>query len=88
MSAKCSHFSLLPLSFCRVYYNASVVNSPYPIGLNIALGDVDAQSVGDPTYGLRHEMWWNGTKGGHTFLSQYGTLVLEPGNKPSDTARG
>lgn len=55
------------------------------VGLNIALGDTDLETNGDPTFGLRHEMWWAGNTtcaGGvncHTLLYQLGQLVLEPG---------
>ena len=58
------------------------------VGLNIALGDTDTSEEGDPVYGLRHEMWWNGStgcnQGGncYTYLYQFGLLHLEPGPKP------
>ena len=70
-----------------VFYNASAHVQPVPIGLNIALGDVDdeSESADDP-YGLRHEMWLHGAKANGTIptqLSQFGTLILEPGNKPA-----
>jgi SSS family solute:Na+ symporter len=65
-----------------VFYNSTTMTAPVPVGLNIALGDVDTPGEADPTYGLRHEMWFNGTKGNHTNLSNFGTLILEPGNMP------
>ena len=69
-----------------VYYNVS--QGSVNMGLNIALGDTDTFTQGDPTYGLRHEMWWNGNTSCanhgncHTLLSYFGTLVMEPGAKP------
>jgi solute:Na+ symporter, SSS family len=67
----------------NVFYNASIQTEPVPIGLNIALGDVDDEDETHDSYGLRHEMWFNGTVGLHTNLCQFGTLILEPGNKPA-----
>lgn len=77
------------------YYNplqaGSGLNQAILVGMNIAVGDVDQEAQGDPTYGLRHEMWFNGTKGQcsglsgncHTLLSEFGWLWLEPGPKPA-----
>jgi SSS family solute:Na+ symporter len=59
-----------------VFYDPAM--GPTPIGINIALGDVDTPEEGDPVYGLRHEMWTNGTKTDRTMLYQFGTLWLEP----------
>ena len=67
------------------FYNGS---APVTLGLNVALGDADAVSAGDPVYGLRHEMWWAGVaacpEGGncHTLRRLFGDLVLEPGARP------
>lgn len=66
----------------RTYYNATTMNYPVPIGLNIAIGDVDNTDTVGPVYGLRHEMWFSGSLGNHTNLSAFGKLVLEPGNLP------
>lgn len=47
-----------------------------PLGVNVALGDVDTRAEGDSFYGLRHEQWWNGTKAGRTNLGEFGRLIL------------
>lgn len=76
-----------------VCYSASAT-APVSMGLNIALGDTDAQAQGDATFGLRHEMWWAGNTSCaghgncHTLLSQFGTLVMEPGPRPPRSAAG
>lgn len=54
------------------------------MGLNIALGDIDWPDSGakqDYTW-FNHEDWWAGEKGKRTWLKQYGTLIVEPGEKP------
>ena len=72
-----------------VCYNASAAAGPVEMGLNIALGDTDTPAQGDATFGLRHEMWWSGNTSCaqhgncHTLLSYFGTLVMEPGPKPT-----
>ena len=53
------------------------------IGLNIALGDTDAQRTGDATYGLRHEQWPCGTPGGRTNLGELCEFWLMSGRRPS-----
>jgi SSS family solute:Na+ symporter len=62
-------------------------NTSWPattMGINIAIGDTDQPSEGDPEYGLRHEMWFSGNKGCglqgncHCYLDQFGQLVLQP----------
>jgi SSS family solute:Na+ symporter len=64
------------------WWNASW--PPTRMGLNIALGDTDGQEQASQ-FGLRHEMWWSGNtscQGGgncHTWLYQFGELVMEPG---------
>jgi SSS family solute:Na+ symporter len=68
------------------FWNAS--QGAVEMGLNIALGDTDTPAEGDPTFGLRHEMWWAGNTSCqghgncHTLLSYFGTLVMEPGPRP------
>lgn len=67
-------------------------NTTWPattLGLNIAIGDTDSAAVGDPTYGLRHEMWWSGnatcgslTGNCHCYLYMFGQLTLEPSTRP------
>lgn len=65
-----------------VYWNTSWPATT--LGINIAIGDTDSEAVGDPTFGLRHEMWYSGNTscagGGncHTLLYQFGQLTLEP----------
>lgn len=53
------------------------------VGFNIALGDADTPALGDPVFGLRHEMWLSGTTCAwtncHCLLREFATLVLEPG---------
>ena len=51
------------------------------MGLNIALGDVDTQAVGQPDYGIRHEMWPCGNAAGRTNLCQFCTFVMKHGPK-------
>jgi hypothetical protein len=61
------------------------------MGFNIALGDTDNESASKGNeFGLRHEMWFNGTHNAsipgnqHTFLSEFGRLWLMPGPKPAE----
>jgi SSS family solute:Na+ symporter len=56
------------------------------VGLNIALGDVDTQKVGDAYFGIHHENWISGRSCGpptsspncHTFKSEFAQLLLDP----------
>jgi len=64
-----------------VFYDPATMTDPTPIGINIALGDVDTSAEGDAVYGLRHEMWINGTKSDRTMLYQFGTLWLQSQRK-------
>lgn len=64
---------------------------PTNMGFNIALGDTDNESASKGNeFGLRHEMWFNGTHNAsipgnqHTFLSEFGRLWLMPGPKPAE----
>jgi len=66
-------------------------NTSWPatsMGINIAIGDTDLIGNGDPTFGLRHEMWLSGnaTCGApgncHCLLYQFGELLLQPTAKP------
>lgn len=76
-----------------VYYNASS-GATAVVGMNVALGDVDTPEEGDPTYGLRHEMWWNGSStcagGGncHTLLFEFGELAIVPTPNPARVQDG
>lgn len=71
-----------------VFYESSM--PPTSVGINIAMGDTDAQAASDGNvYGLRHEMWLNGSassnsSGGnpHTLFPNFGTLWLMPGPMP------
>ena len=47
-----------------------------PLGLNLALSDVDRPEQGDPTFGFHHENWLSGTRDNRTRLSQFGTLWM------------
>jgi hypothetical protein len=64
-----------------VPYHPSMEDTP--MGLNIALGDVDEPAVGDRTYGLRHEQWPCGTKEGRTQLGQLCEFYMMRGPKPA-----
>ena len=63
-----------------IFYNADMPSTA--VGFNIALGDVDSAAQGDPTYGLRHEMWLSGrtcaSTNCHTLQNEFATLILEP----------
>ncbi len=82
------HFSLIELS-PGVFYNSSSMGAT-PVGLNIAIGDVDWPSspVINPGYGINHEMWLSGSHNtsigysNHTDISAFSILILEPGPKP------
>ena len=53
------------------------------MGLNIALGDLDEKDAAPENFGyFHHEDWWAGEKNRRTWLKQWGTLVIEPGDKP------
>ena len=58
------------------------MSTPTPLGVNIALGDVDTPEKGDAEFGFHHENWLSGTRDNRTRLSQFGTLWLMPGSKP------
>ena len=66
-------FALLQLSPGRPYH----MGMPHtPLGLNLALSDVDRREQGDPTFGFHHENWLSGTRDNRTRLSQFGTLWM------------
>ncbi len=53
-----------------------------PMGLNIALGDLDEQDrVTDNPYHFNHEDWWAGAKNVRTQLRHWGTLWMMAGPK-------
>jgi SSS family solute:Na+ symporter len=52
------------------------------MGLNIALGDLDAKEAGAGNFGnFHHEDWFSGEKNLRTQLRQWGTLWIIPGEK-------
>lgn len=54
-----------------------------PVGLNIALGDLDQKErgAGNP-YFFHHEDWWSGGAKTRTQLNNFGTLWLMAGRRP------
>lgn len=55
-----------------------------PMGLNIALGDLDEKEKGAGNFGnFHHEDWWAGVKDERTQLRHWGTLWLRTGTKPA-----
>jgi len=54
-----------------------------PMGLNIALGDLDEPEKGAGNFAnFHHEEWFAGTPRGRTRLREYGTLWIRPGKRP------
>ncbi len=54
-----------------------------PMGLNIALGDLDEKERGAGNFGnFNHEDWWAGAKDTRTQLRMWGTLWLMTGRLP------
>ncbi|MBM4000425.1 MAG: c-type cytochrome [Planctomycetes bacterium] len=52
---------------------------PVPVGLNIAVGDLDEAAKGAGNFGhFHHEEWFAGEKGKRTNVRQWGTLWLMP----------
>jgi SSS family solute:Na+ symporter len=63
------------------FYSAAMGDRP--MGLNIALGDLDERDrVLDNPYRFHHEDWWAGVKNGPTQLKHWGTLWMMAGPKP------
>jgi SSS family solute:Na+ symporter len=55
-----------------------------PMGLNIALGDLDEKEKGSGNFGhFHHEDWFAGAKDVRTQLRQWGTLWIRTGTKPA-----
>jgi SSS family solute:Na+ symporter len=53
-----------------------------PMGLNIALGDLDRKETGAGNFGnFHHEDWWAGVKDERTQLRQWGTLWMRTGKR-------
>ena len=64
-----------------VFYEASMGKTP--MGLNIALGDIDEECRGAGNFaGFHHEDWWTGEKDLRTFKREYGVMFMYPGTKP------
>ena len=56
-------------------YDTSMADTP--IGLNVALGDVDRlQDAPIPAFGIRHEQWWSGERVNRTQVREFGVLWL------------
>lgn len=59
-----------------------------PVGLNIALGDLDEPGKGAGNFGnFHHEEWFAGGKTTRTQLREWGTLILISGRKPPPQPR-
>ena len=53
------------------------------MGLNLAVADLDEKEKGEGNFGnFHHEDWWTGERDKRTWLKQFGTMVLMPGNAP------
>lgn len=66
-----------------VFYSPSMGDKP--MGLNIALGDLDEKAAGTGNFGnFHHEDWWAGVKDKRTQLQHWGTLWMRSGNRPSN----
>ena len=71
-------FSLLEMMPGRTYHPGM---PDTPLGINIALGDVDQPERGDAQFGFHHEQWLSGTRDNRTKLSQFGTLWMMHGSR-------
>lgn len=59
-----------------------------PMGLNIALGDLDEKERGKGNFGhFHHEDWWAGAKNVRTQLRQFGTLWIRTGPRSTRPTR-
>jgi SSS family solute:Na+ symporter len=64
-----------------VFYSPSLGDKP--MGLNIALGDLDEKEKGTGNFGnFHHEDWWAGVKDKRTQLRHWGTLWMRSGKRP------
>jgi SSS family solute:Na+ symporter len=53
-----------------------------PMGLNIALGDLDQKERGAGNFGnFHHEDWWTGTPKGRTRIKEWGTLWIRTASR-------
>lgn len=56
-----------------------------PMGLNIAVQDADTPEEGEGNFGnFDHENWWSGEGFKRTWLKQFGTMFMHPGEKPRE----
>lgn len=64
-----------------VFYSTEMGDKP--MGLNIALGDLDEKEKGAGNFGnFHHEDWWAGVKDKRTQLRHWGTLWMRSGKRP------
>jgi SSS family solute:Na+ symporter len=64
-----------------VYYTPEMGDKP--MGLNIALGDLDEKEKGTGNFGnFHHEDWWAGLKDKRTQLRHWGTIWIRSGKRP------
>lgn len=64
-----------------VHYTPSMGDKP--MGLNIALGDLDEKEKGAGNFGnFHHEDWWAGSKDKRTQLRHWGTIWIRSGKRP------
>ncbi len=63
------------------YYSTALRDRP--MGLNIALGDLDEPEKGDGNFAnFHHEEWFAGTPRGRTRLREFGTLWIRTARRP------
>ncbi len=56
-----------------------------PMGLNLAVQDADTPEEGEGNFGnFDHENWWSGEGFKRTWLKQFGTMFVHPGEKPRE----
>jgi SSS family solute:Na+ symporter len=69
-----------------VFYKTSMGSRP--MGLNIALGDLDEQHKGAGNFAnFHHEDWWAGQKDTRTELRQWGTIWIMSESRSKPTKR-
>ncbi|MGQ9731910.1 MAG: hypothetical protein ACUVX8_11650 [Candidatus Zipacnadales bacterium] len=65
------------------FYSADMEDTP--MGLNIALGDLDEMEKGEGNFGnFHHEDWFAGEKNKRTLKKQWGTLWMMKGPRPAE----
>lgn len=69
-----------------IFYSAALGDRP--VGLNIALGDLDEKARGEGNFGhFHHEDWWAGAKDVRTQLRHFGTLWIRTGPRSKPPTR-